>query len=251
MYEFGFQLSSIAPYLTTEEQIRSSLQKIAEIGYKAVQLQSVPDEVEDAVIRQALADAHLDCIALQVDYPDGFGEDPERAIRRALTCGCRYLTVAVIPWDVDSVEKLNAFAVKLNRIYELITKAGLIFAFHPIGPDFRLMDGVPVYERLMRQMPADMQLTFCVHSTFGSTVTYEEVLDRYKGRVDLVHFKDSILLEDGKVQLMPLGEGRQDWKPVAQACERADVKWIFAEQEHWTRDAFDCAATSFAYLQSL
>lgn len=251
MYEFGYQLSSVAPYLTTEAQIRDSLRKIAEIGYRTVQLQGVPDAVDDNVIQSALSDAALDCVALQVDYPDGFGEDPERAVRRALACGCRYLTVAVIPWDVDSVEKLNAFAVRLNHIYEIVKKAGLIFAFHPIGPDFRLMDGVPVYERLMRQMPADMQLTFCVHSVLGSTVTYEEVLERYKGRVDLVHFKDSVVLDNGGTQLVPLGEGQLDWKPVARACEAAGVKWIFAEQERWARDAFDCAKASFAYLISL
>lgn len=251
MFEWGYQLSSITPYLADEEQMRASFQKIAEIGYRNVQLQGAPDDMDDSVIWEALDDAGLDCIALQVDYPDGFGADPERYIRRAVTCGCRYLTVAVIPWDIDTVEKLSAFAEKLKEICERVTKAGLIFAFHPIGPDFRLMDGVPVYERLMQQMPGEMQLTFCVHSVFGSTVTYGEVLEKYKGRVDLVHFKDSILLEDGKAQLMPLGEGRQDWKPVTEACEKAGVRWIFAEQERWNRDAFDCAKASWDYLQTL
>ena len=103
----------------------------------------------------------------------------------------------------------------------------------------------------MGMMPDDMQLTFCVHSTFGTPVHYTEVLDKFAGRMDLVHFKDSILLPDGKPQLTPLGAGRTDWQPVAEACVKAGAKWVFAEQERWEKDAFECAADSLAYLNSL
>lgn len=247
----GYQLSSIAPYLKTEEDLRTSLQKIADLGYRDVQLQSVPDEIPNAVIADALKSAGLTCIAIQEDYPDGFGAYPEKYIERALACGARYLTFAIIPRDIDTAEKLDEFAKAVCDIHKKVTDAGLIFAFHPIGSDFRSMDGVPVYERLMQRLPETMQLTFCVHSSFGSPVSYHEVLQKYKNRVDLVHFKDSILLADGTVQLMPLGAGRADWQPIAEACADAGVKWIFAEQERWLKDAFECAADSLAYLNSL
>ncbi len=32
---------------------------------------------------------------------------------------------------------------------------------------------------------------------------------------------------------------------------QSGVKYIFAEQERWDRDTFDCAAASFRHLQSM
>ena len=249
--KIGYQLSSITPYLQTEEELRASFKKIAALGYKDVQLQGVPVDISFTAVADALKNAGLTCIAVQEDFPDGFGADPEKYIERAKVCGAKYLTFALIPFDIDTVEKLEAFAEVIRGIYKKVTDAGLIFAFHPIGPDFRLLDGVPVYERFMGMMPEDMQLTFCVHSTFGTPVHYTEVLAKFASRMDLVHFKDSILLPDGKAQLMPLGAGRTDWQPVAEACAKAGAKWVFAEQERWEKDAFECAADSLAYLNTL
>lgn len=249
--KIGYQLSSITPYLQTETELRASLQKIAALGYRDVQLQGASAEIPDAVIADALREAGLNCVAIQVDYPDGFGICPEKAIRLAVACKAKYLTFAVIPKEIDTTDKLQTFAENICSIHKSVTKAGLVFAFHPIGPDFRLMDGIPVYERLMASLPDTMQLTFCVSSCFGSTVTWQNVLTKYTGRMDLVHFKDGILLPNGQLQLMPLGAGRTDWQPIAAACAAAGVKWAFAEQERWQKDAFVCAADSLNYLNTL
>lgn len=251
MPRLGIQLSSVTPYLDTPEKIHRTFCRLAEIGYREVQLQGVSPEIPDSVLTQALRESGLHCVAAQEDYPFGFGENPERAIQRAAACGCRYLTFALLPMGTDTVGKLERFAESLLRIHERVRQAGMLFAFHPIGIDFNLMDGVPVYERLLGLLPNDVQLTFCVYSSFGSGISYEQVLERYAGRVDLVHFKDDTFLPDGKRQLMPLGEGSHDWREVCEACDRAGVKWIFAEQERWNRDAFDCAAASYRYLRSL
>lgn len=112
----AFQLSSITPYLSTPEDIRTSFARIAEIGYRYVQLQGVPSAVSDDVIVTALQDSGLTCVATQEDFPVGFGADPERAIRRALAVGASYLTCALIPQEVDSVAALHDFAETLSAI---------------------------------------------------------------------------------------------------------------------------------------
>lgn len=45
--KFGYQLSSITPYLQTEDDLRDSLHKIAAIGYTEVQLQGVSYTIPD------------------------------------------------------------------------------------------------------------------------------------------------------------------------------------------------------------
>lgn len=47
--EFGYQLSSVTPYLQTEGELRDSLRKIAAIGYECVQLQGASYSIPDSV----------------------------------------------------------------------------------------------------------------------------------------------------------------------------------------------------------
>ena len=77
------------------------------------------------------------------------------------------------------------------------------------------------------------------------------MLEKFAGRVDLVHFKDWVPLPDGKRKLVPLGEGSVQWHPITDACQTAGVQYIFAEQKRWDRDPFDCAAASFRHLALL
>ena len=249
--QMGYQLSSITPHLDTPEHIQESFAKIAAIGYRHVQLQGVPIDIDDDFLAHSLQAAGLHCVATQEDYPLGFGENPERRIARAVRCGAQYLSFALIPRTVDSVAALEVFAQQVNRIAQKVQAAGLVFAFHPIGPDFRPMDGQPVYQRLMNLLPSATQLNLCVSGAHSAGVDPLSVLAQYAGRVDLVHFKDDAPISDTQRHLMPLGQGSHDWAPILSACRQAGVQYVLAEQERWLKDAFACAQDSYDYLKGL
>lgn len=248
--EIGFQLSSIAPYLDTAESLERSLYKVADIGYRFVHMQGVSPQISGSQIAGALKRNGLTCVATQEEYMFGFGSYPIPAIERAAACGAKYLSFSMVPPQINTYDQLKRLATSLERIHEKVKQAGMIFAFHPIDMDYRLIGKQPLYERLMGLLPEDMQLNFCVHSSFGR-VPYAQILERYKGKIDLVHFMDSLIRADGATQLMPLGEGERNWKPIYDACVKAGAKYIFAEQSNWDRDAFDCAAKSYCYLCTL
>lgn len=250
MPEIGFQLYSILPYLDTEENLEKSLEKVAQIGYRYVQLQGVPANISDNSIASALKKAGLRCIATQEDYPFGFGQDPERAIERALVCGADYLSFSMIPPQINTLDRLKRFARAIEKIYNKVQKAGLIFAYHPVEIDYRMLGKAPIYDRLLSLLPEQIQLNFCVHSSFRK-VPYTQILEKYQGRVDLIHFMDSVIRSDGAVQFMPLGEGEHNWKTISDACIQAGAKYIFAEQAHWDRDMFVCAEENYKYLKEL
>ena len=250
MAEIGFQLSGIAPYLDTAENLEMAFYKIAQIGYKNVELQGIPLYISNDRIVQALKRNGLKCIAAQEEYAFGFGNNPAEAIERAAACEAKYLTFSMIPPQINTYDQLKRLAASLRRIHEKVTQAGLVFSYHPTAMDYRLMGKRPVYERLMGLLPEDVQLSFCVHNSFNR-VPYAQVLEKYKGRVDVVHFMDSITRADGAVQLMPLGEGDHNWNPIYEACTNAGAKYILSEQTNSDRDAFECAALNFQYLCSL
>ena len=251
MAEIGYQLSSITPFLDTQENIRDSFRKLADIGYRHVQLQGVPACIPNEVIVEALEESGLNFVATQEDYALGFGDDPQAGIDRAVAVGAKYLVCALMPKTVDSPESLEEFAADLTCIADDAKAAGLIFAFHPIGTDYREMDGQPVYLRLMNLLPDHVQLTFCVAAAHAAGVDPAEVFERFAGRMDLVHFKDTAEQPDGSEHMMPLGQGSHDWSPILKAADEAGAKYVFAEQERWLKDAFECAAESHAYLTSI
>lgn len=249
--KLGYQLSSITPYINTAESIEESFEKIARIGYRDVQLQGIPIDLDDNIITGALKNTGLNCVATQEDYILGFGDNPDRYIERALACSADYFSCALVPYDIDSREGIKAFSDILIKIVEKVQKAGMIFSFHPIPPDFRMVDGETAADILMDFLPQNAQLTFCVNAAFGAGISPDLIFNKYKGRMDLVHFKDDILLPNGERQLMPLGQGGHDFAPIIEQCHVAGVKYIFAEQERWLKDAFLCAEESYNYIKSL
>ena len=52
-------------------------------------------------------------------------------------------------------------------------------------------------------------------------------------------------------QLVPAGQGVISWEPIVRACKETGVKWIFAEQERWEKDAFLCMAESLDFLREM
>ncbi|MFR1804664.1 MAG: sugar phosphate isomerase/epimerase family protein [Faecalispora jeddahensis] len=246
--QLGLQLSSLTPYLNGEENIASTLKKVADMGYRYVQLQGIPDETDNDFLADTLKQNGLLSVAVQADYSFGLEGHAEKIIERSVVCGAEYLSFALIPREVDSVQSLSDFAVKVRRIGENVEKAGLKFSFHPIGCDYALLDGIPRYERLLTLLP-ELGLTFCVSAAFSSPVRVEEVFEKFTGRIDLVHFKEYVTLSDGQRQLVPLGEGEHDWKLYYELCQKNHVPYIFAEQESWQGDAFDAVRASYHYLR--
>ena len=250
MPKFGCQLSSISPYLDTIDHIDEAFSRLAEIDCRYVQLQGIPLDIPDVQIAAALNAHGLTCVAVQEEYPFGLGTSPERYIERALACDADYLTFSMIPPQINTFDKLKRFALSVTKIYHKAQEAGLTLTYHPAEIDYRLIGRLPAYDRLLGLLPENVQLTFCVHGSFGK-VPYMQILEKYAGRMDLIHVKDSITRADGATQLMPLGEGEHNWQPILKACVQAGAQYIFTDQENWDRDAFVCTADSLAYLRSL
>lgn len=250
--KFGYQLSSITPYLDTKEHLRDSLQKIADIGYKYVQLQGVPADMDDGIIASALREAGLVCVGTQEDYILSFGDDPKRYIDRAKAVGAKYLAFALLPFELDTAKELSEFVrEKTTPIARMAEAEGLVFSFHPISYDYRALDGVPAYEIVMENLPESVHLTFCVSACFETPVTPEDVFAHFGGKIEMVHFKDYVLDTEGKQVLTTLGQGLHDWVPYVQLCRDHGIEYIFGEQERWQKDAFESAKDTFDYLQSL
>jgi len=85
-----------------------------------------------------------------------------------------------------------------------------------------------------------------------------ELLDKYKGRVDLLHVKDKA--EGTPVQFnervpktafKEAGKGVIDWAKVLRAAHAAGVKHYFVEQDQTEGNPIDSLRISYQYLHGL
>ncbi|MCR5783393.1 MAG: hypothetical protein K6G90_11750, partial [Clostridia bacterium] len=80
-----------------------------------------------------------------------------------------------------------------------------------------------------------------------------EILEKMKGRVKVLHFKDYILNDKGERQFVSLGKGKVDLKACYDAACRLDIPYIMYEQDlDWTDgDPFKSTEESWKYMRSL
>jgi sugar phosphate isomerase/epimerase len=127
-------------------------------------------------------------------------------------------------------------ADQFNRVGEQIKKAGMKFGYHNHNLEFRKLDGVLVYDELLRLtdpnlVTMEMDIGW-VARTGHDPAAY---LEKYPQRYELLHLKD---IKAGPPSLQgegtastELGRGSIDWKRVFAAAKRAAVKHFFVEQE--------------------
>lgn len=247
----GYQISSLTPLLGNVDDMKRAMERTAGMGYPVIQLQNVSTDIPNGEIRKALSESGLTCVATQEDYVLGFDKNYERAIERAVETGSEYLTVAWFPKGIDTVDKVERLADHLMKIKEAVEEAGLTFSYHPLPPDYQKVDGSSMVERLMDLLGDRMQLTYCPCASFDTGVTEEEVFEKFAGRMDLVHFKETKKQEDGTVVMTPLGEGDHDYQKIYEQCLKSGVRYIFTEQEKHTGDPFEDARRSLAYMRNL
>lgn len=249
MTKIGFQVSSLKPHLTTPKDVVHSFRKLHDIGYRVLQMQWISFDVPDEFVAEALQETHLTCISVQDKYA-AVKENFERFIRQNEMWNSKYMCISGIPNENLSMDGLKQYSAELCRIADIYRERGIILTFHPVGSDYSLVEGIPAVIRLLDSLPDDIQLTLDIYHAVKSGIDPVVLLERYKGRIDMVHFKDSALAPDGDENLTPIGQGRINWPPIFAACRKTGVKWGFAEQETWQKDAFICAEESYKYITS-
>jgi sugar phosphate isomerase/epimerase len=247
MTSLGYQASSLKAYMTTSQDLRDTFRKLRDIGYRHLQLQWIDPAVPLEYTAEALQETGLCCIATQ----EGFlkvRDHLDYYIEMNRLWGSPSLCISTIPREWMTEEGLSRFAAEMGRIARILSDQGISLTFHPVSFNFEAVGGRSAMDAVMGLLPREVGLTLCVLQAVRGGQDPIALLERYRGRVEICHFKDAAVFPDGKEYLVPVGQGRIDWPPIFEVCQRTGVKWGLAEQESWLKDAFICARESFDYI---
>jgi sugar phosphate isomerase/epimerase len=274
----GVQLYTLNEEL--QKDFQGTLQKVAAIGYREVELAGLPAELTIAELGQAFKDAGLRCRSAHYNLPMLL-PDLDRQIEHAQQLGLEYMICAA-PWVADNsrlqpavagehpyapfLKLLLSFtlddwkwnAEQFNKVGAAVKKAGMQFGYHNHSFEFKQFDGKIAFDELLRMTDPNLVV---IEMDCGWTVSagYDPVtyFKKYPGRFPLLHVKDvkkgAKTNQGFEIDGTEIGQGSIDWRKVFEAGRKTGgVKGYYVEQEPpFARPVLEELKISYDYLHSL
>lgn len=270
----GVQLWSVREELKANPE--RTLRRLAEIGYREVELFETPKAPRE--FRRRVEDAGLKCVSGHFELKDL--KDPV-TIAAAQELGLAYM-ILVFPalpslegQSVDAnferfvplYEKISLSdyqwnADQLNRCGANLKRHGIRTGYHNHAIDFKDLGGKLGFDTLIENTDPDlvcfeMDCGHVIH-TGHDPIAY---LDKYPTRIELLHIKDLLpgyhvsttLDTEDKDTNAEIGFGSIDWKKLfATAARHGHVKHYFVEHEgKMAHPPLEALQISYNYLNKL
>jgi sugar phosphate isomerase/epimerase len=232
------------------KDFEGTLRELAAIGYRTIEMCSPPSYAEfrplaglsAAQMRHTIEGAGLRCESCHYNFRE-LKENLDERMAFAQELGLKQLVLSSfgLPASATLAEYKQA-ATELNRIGERTQKAGFQLGYHNHNNEFKELEGVLIYDELMRQFDAKlvkMQFQVAVISLGFEAATY---LKKYPGRFLSLHLADYSTADKTAV---PVGSGVVDWKKLFAAAKAGGVKNYFVEMD------LKAMKASYTYLHKL
>ena len=249
--ERGVQFFTLRKQCETLENFSESLKKVADMGYKNVQISGVCP-YEPQWLKAELDKNGLRCV-LTHTKPDVMLADPIKVCEDHKVFGCKNIGLGIIPGGNVTDETYAKFVADFKPVAEAFNKEGHKLFYHNHQREFaRSENGKLFMERFLDDFAPDLLgITFDVYWAQVGGVNPAEWLGKMKGRVECIHLKDMKIV--GKEQKMAyVGEGNLNFPKIIEVAEDVGVEYMLVEQDDCgDMDPFECLKRSHDYLASL
>ena len=253
--QIGAQFYTLRNTCKTLEDFALTLRKVADIGYKTVQISGTcPYEAE--WLRDQLAENDLKCVLTHTPVARTVSET-EKVIAEHKIFDCPYIGMGWYAFDEEKEEASYAHFMKtFPPVAKTIRDGGKYFMYHNHDQEFKLAPGGSsagsskqiILEKLAQEIPADVMGftldTFWVQAGGGDPAQW---IANLAGRVPAIHLKDFAY---GR-KMAVVGEGNINFDRVFTEAEKAGTKYMLVEQDDCNgEDPIECLRRSYEYLKA-
>ncbi|HEY3840416.1 MAG TPA: sugar phosphate isomerase/epimerase [Bryobacteraceae bacterium] len=261
---FAASLSTIGVQLYTvrniiEKQPAETLKAIDAIGYREAEATSATLDK----IWSALKETRLKPVSVHIDNALFKPENKEKLTTTIADVKGKGFSYAVYPYVPPALrhgaDTFKELADTLNRVGAECKKAGMKLCYHNHAFEYQTFGsqyGLEIMMDALDKTNVGLELDAFWASVGGHDPV--ELLNKYKGRVDLMHIKDKA--EGTPVQynetvpktaFKEAGKGVLDWSKILKAAHATGVKHYFVEQDQTPGNPIDSLRTSYEYLHAL
>lgn len=244
--KIGAQLYTVRDFCKTTEEFSETLKKIADIGYKNVQV-SGTCEYDPLWLKTELEKNGLKCVLTHIPADRLIGYTRAVAAEHDVF-DCKYIGLGY--FDFANPENTTKyFAEKFNRTALTLKECGKYFMYHNHDVEFQKEDGILILDKLAQMFDSDTMGfildTYWIQSGGGDPAQW---IEKFSGRVPCIHLKDYAY----KREMAVVGEGNINFDRVFEKAEKSGTEYMLVEQDNcYGEDPFECLKRSYKYLHSL
>jgi len=280
MAKIGVQAMMLKDSIAQEGPFET-LRKVISIGYHAVEISQIPMTPENvAELDRARNELGMDIAALSVtlDAPQGIPGDAlksdfDKIVDDCSRLGSRFLRIGMLPFSaMKSLDAVVDFAKQANDYAERLQEQGIGLYYHNHHVEFAKFSGRYLLDIIADSSPA-MGLEIDVHWVQRGGLDPVRTIDKYAGRVAMIHLKDyrigplpdesfahlergdfAAFMQDFKnvVQFAEVGEGNLDFVSIIEHAQSAGADYLLVEQDElYGKTVWQALQTSHDNLMAL
>lgn len=260
----GLQLYSVKDVL--EQDLRGTLQKLAEMGYKEVESYPGsqghyygmgPQEFSEMLndLGMTLVSSHFGSGAANQEAATWHQATMlsrfEELVDKAAQTGQKYLTCSWMDQSLrNTSDDLKRTAELFNKTGEICKKAGLVFAYHNHDFEFKKVGEDVLYDFMLENTDPDLvKYELDIYWVAAGGKDPLDYFKQYPNRFPLGHIKD--MDKDDNSKNAVIGKGKIDYVKILKAAKSSGMKHFLVEQETFTQPSLDAMEESFNYLSNL
>ena len=244
--KIGAQYYTIKDFCQTLEDFDASCKKVADIGYKYIQLSGIGNfEAKD--IKPIIDKYGLKVVCTHrpaVNYL----ENLDKEIEFHKTLGIKICGLGCMPDFNAKPETLKKFVENFTSVAEKLAENGLIFAYHNHAFEFEKVDGKYAFD-IITEASTNFKFILDVYWLAIAGINPAKFIKKYADTIACVHFKDLKIVDNGPTYA-EVGNGNLEWDEIIASCEEVGVEYALVEQDACDGDPFDSLKISYDFLKS-
>ncbi len=241
------QLYTLREFTKTPADVAKTLNKVAKIGYRAVQVSGMGPIPEEELAKILKGEGLVCCATHEGNILDA----PQAVVERLNKLSCKY-TAFPHPGKakLETLADVKALAARLNNAGKVLYDGGKVLTYHNHQIEFRRFDRLTMLDVLYietdrRYLQGELDTYWAQYGGADSV----EWCEKLKGRLPLLHMKDYQVLADGKPDYAEIGQGNLNWRKIVSAAEKSGCQWFMVEQDTCHRDPFESLKMSYDYIK--
>lgn len=256
--KIGIQMYTLRDYMKTPEDLDTTLKKVAEMGYKSVQITppgfTTAEKLAEQLKGYGLSADSAMCSLAKIP------ENIDKIVADAKALGTDVLrTDSILPEWRTGEEGYHIAAAHLEKCGKLLHEKGLKFMYHFHSFEYiKLGDTRGIDILLAETSPEYVMFQPDVFWLTAAGCEPSTELRRYVGRVKYMHLKDYVIVPSGTDTLevtkrasAPVGTGNLNWDSILFTAKALGVENFVVEDDMGVLSPFDSAKQSIDNLQKL
>ena len=251
--KLGIQLYTLRDHIQNAEDFDKTLKRLHDMGVRIIQISGIgpiEPQIQADIVQKydmEVCVTHKDFKRMQTDLDAMIDE------HKLLACDC--MGIGSMPGEArESAEAVREFIATATEIGKKMQARGERFCYHNHDFEFQKVDGdKTIMDILLEETDPDLFWFIPdVAWMHYAGVNPAEYLEKMKGRVKVLHFKDYIKPE-GERKFCSLGKGLVNLEDCYKACQELGIPYIVYEQDiDWVdNDPFKATEESWQFMQQL